>query len=210
MLTIHDPALGIDPTTLDLDVGLVDAPRPADLAREAVPTLLELGNVAQERRMMVVWARDNPRSAIISTRSRKLSLYRRYQRTQRMMMSRSKWRPLKSSSTLSIKITLRPSPPGDYAPFTPFAPEPLATRIAKLKLAIRNEDGLRKIDDQIQIDALTKEYEALEGTLRTLSREGPGIRSAVKSALAQVGFDMRASIDAFVSRLESSSGASRK
>ena len=88
--------------------------------------------------------------------------------------------------------------------------ELLATRIAKLKLAIRNEDGLRKIDDQIQIDALTKEYEALEGTLRTLSREGPGIRSAVKSALAQVGFDMRASIDAFVSRLESSSGASRK
>ena len=32
--------------------------------------------------MIVVCASESPRSAIISTRSRKLSLYRRYQRTQ--------------------------------------------------------------------------------------------------------------------------------
>src|ERR1700693_4888521 len=43
--------------------------------------------------MIVVCARDRPRSAIISTSSRRLSLNRRYQRTHRMMTSRSKWRP---------------------------------------------------------------------------------------------------------------------
>src|SRR5208282_1466380 len=52
--------------------------------------------------MIVVWAREIPRSAIISTRSRKLSLNLRYQRTQRMMISRSKWRPLKRSSMLNM------------------------------------------------------------------------------------------------------------
>ena len=52
--------------------------------------------------MIVVCASESPRSAIISTRSRKLSLNRRYQRTHRMMISRSKWRPLKSSSTFNM------------------------------------------------------------------------------------------------------------
>src|SRR5215470_1635303 len=41
--------------------------------------------------MIVVCAIDRPRSTIISTRSRKLSLKRRYQRTHRMTTSRSKW-----------------------------------------------------------------------------------------------------------------------
>src|ERR1700723_2521927 len=48
--------------------------------------------------MIVVCARESPRSAIISARSRKLSLYRRYQRTQSTMISWSKCRPLKSPS----------------------------------------------------------------------------------------------------------------
>src|SRR5580700_128490 len=52
--------------------------------------------------MIVVCASESPRSAIISTRSRKLSLYRRYQRTQSTMISRSKWRPLKRSSTFNM------------------------------------------------------------------------------------------------------------
>src|SRR4029077_7619389 len=51
------------------------------------------------QRMIVVCAIDRPRSAIISTRSRRLSLKRRYQRTHRMMTSRSKWRPSNSSAT---------------------------------------------------------------------------------------------------------------
>src|SRR6516162_10310700 len=50
--------------------------------------------------MIVVCAIDRPRSTIISTRSRRLSLKRRYQRTHRMTTSRSKWRPLNSSSTV--------------------------------------------------------------------------------------------------------------
>jgi len=45
------------------------------------------------QRMIVVCASDNPRSTIISTRSRRLSLWRRYQRTHRIMISRSKCRP---------------------------------------------------------------------------------------------------------------------
>jgi hypothetical protein len=52
--------------------------------------------------MIVVCASESPRSAIISTRSRKLSFYRRYQRTQSTMISRSKWRPLKRSSTFNM------------------------------------------------------------------------------------------------------------
>src|ERR1039457_6407354 len=52
--------------------------------------------------MIVVCDIDSPRSAIISTRSRRLSLYRRYQRTHRMMMSRSKCRPLNRPSTFGI------------------------------------------------------------------------------------------------------------
>src|SRR5438445_13328859 len=56
--------------------------------------------------MIVVCAIDRPRSAIISTRSRRLSLKRRYQRTHRMTMPRSKCRPLNSCSTLfSLPIT---------------------------------------------------------------------------------------------------------
>src|SRR5260221_3081223 len=62
---------------------------------------------------MVVCAIDRPRSAIISTRSRRLSLNRRYQRTHRMMTSRSKWRPSNSFSTLfSLPIA-------DPQPFSP-------------------------------------------------------------------------------------------
>ncbi len=37
------------------------------------------------------WAKETSGSAIISTRSRKLSLNRRYQRMQRMVISWSKW-----------------------------------------------------------------------------------------------------------------------
>jgi hypothetical protein len=49
----------------------------------------------------------------------------RYQRTQRMMISRSKWRPLKRSSMLSIWVRfLQRRVCGEYAPLLPFAPEP--------------------------------------------------------------------------------------
>src|SRR5260370_42694130 len=72
--------------------------------------------------MIVVCAIDRPRSAIISTRSRRLSLNRRYQRTHRMMTSRSKWRPSNSSSMLfSLPIA-------DPQPVQP-PPYPIASRL---------------------------------------------------------------------------------
>jgi hypothetical protein len=122
-----DSAIEVGPAAFDLYIGLVDAPRGAGPAGEAVPALFEFRNIARWiQRMIVVCARDIPRSAIISTRSRKLSLNRRYHRTQTMMLSRSKWRPLKRSSMLSIggslapKASLRPicrvSPVGTRAP----------------------------------------------------------------------------------------------
>jgi hypothetical protein len=52
--------------------------------------------------------------------------YRRgYQRTQRAIISRSKWRPLKSSSMLSTRQLYRSNnQPASYAALTQFAPEP--------------------------------------------------------------------------------------
>jgi hypothetical protein len=90
-----DSTIKISPAAFDLHVGFIDAPGPPRRACEAVPALFELRDVALIPRMIVVCANEIPRSAIISMRSRKLSLNLRYQRTQRMMISRSKWRPLK-------------------------------------------------------------------------------------------------------------------
>jgi hypothetical protein len=74
-------------------------------------------------------SKEISRSAIISRRSRKPSLNRRYQRTQRIMISRSKWRPLKRMSMLSLWMRILKTGPWDeYAPFKPFAPEPLRQR----------------------------------------------------------------------------------
>jgi hypothetical protein len=71
------------------------------LACEAVPTPLELGSVVLGPAQNGARAIETPRSAIISARSRYESLYWRYQRTHSTMISASKRRPLKSSSTLS-------------------------------------------------------------------------------------------------------------
>src|SRR6266403_192825 len=76
--------------------------------------------------MMVVCAIDRPRSAIISTRSRRLSLKRRYQRTHRITMPRS----MATLEQLFYSLQLghcRPRlvQPASIADRTvPFAPEP--------------------------------------------------------------------------------------
>src|ERR1700677_2835181 len=86
--------------------------------------------------MIVVCA--SPRSAIISARSRKLSLYRRYQRTQRTMISRSKWRPLKSSSTLNMQVSFTKSyAAAKYARLLIFAPQPSAKPELRVAAASR-------------------------------------------------------------------------
>ncbi len=137
-----DRAIEAGPAALDLHGCFVDArplafpigfayrnlkpapPRGAGSASEPAPAPFKLGNIAFPAHDCV-WSSKTPRSAIISTRSRKLSLNRRRQRTQRMMISRSKWRPLKRSSMFSIGLCiLQRRICGDYAPLQPFAPEP--------------------------------------------------------------------------------------
>ena len=66
---------------------------------------------------------DDARAAIIWTRSRELNLNVRYHRTHRMMTSRSKCRPLKSSCAEAGSVI--PGVTAGYRPFQAFAPEPL-------------------------------------------------------------------------------------
>src|SRR5215470_9164325 len=76
--------------------------------------------------MIVVCAIDRPRSTIISTRSRKLSLKRRYQRTHRMTTSRSKWLEQLFYSLQFGHCRPRLVQHASVADRTvPFAPEPL-------------------------------------------------------------------------------------
>src|SRR6266567_4063413 len=90
--------------------------------------------------MIVVCAIDRPRSAIISTRCRRLSLNQRYQRTHRMMTSRSKWRSSNSSSMLfSLPIA-------DPQPFQPPAYPIASCLLHQSRLALSNRD----IDDLCQ------------------------------------------------------------
>src|SRR6266403_2230383 len=63
-----------------------------------------------------------PRSAIIWTRSRELSLNVRYHRTHRTMISWSKCRPLKRSCAETSSVI--PAVIARYRPFLQFAPEP--------------------------------------------------------------------------------------
>jgi hypothetical protein len=69
-----DGSVKLSPAAFDLDVGFVDAPAGAGSACEAVAALFEFRNIApdpaHDRRM----GEKIPRSAIISARSRKLSL----------------------------------------------------------------------------------------------------------------------------------------
>src|ERR1700730_11458204 len=70
---------------------------------------------------MVVWDRVMPRSAIIWTRSRKLSLNVMYHLTHRMMISWSKCRPLNRSCAEVGSVI--PAVIAGYRAFQQFAPE---------------------------------------------------------------------------------------
>ena len=71
---------------------------------------------------MVVWASPIPRSAIIWTRSRELSLKARYHRTHSTMISWSKCRPLKRSCAEVASVI--PGVTAVHRAFQAFAPEP--------------------------------------------------------------------------------------
>src|SRR6266436_9388679 len=73
---------------------------------------------------MVVWASPIPRSAIIWTRSRELSLKARYHRTHSAMISWSKCRPLKRSCAEVGSVI--PGVTAVHRTFQAFAPEPTA------------------------------------------------------------------------------------
>src|ERR1700761_2519753 len=60
---------------------------------------------------IVVCVTSIPRSAIIWAKSRELSLYLRYQRTQSTIISRSKCRPLNKSNALILDHYHRPFQP---------------------------------------------------------------------------------------------------
>ena len=97
-----DGTIEIGPATLDFDVGFVDALRLAHRASKAVPALFEFRGIAldppHDRRVR----QRKPTLGHHLDEITKLSLYRRYQRTQSPMISLSKWRPLKRSSTFNM------------------------------------------------------------------------------------------------------------
>jgi hypothetical protein len=108
-------------------LSLVDPPGLTRRDGKAIPAPDNSGAYRCTHRRIVVWASEKPRSAIISTRSRKLSLKRRYHRTHRMMTSRSTWRPANNSCIL-LRL---PLPASQFVPRSSlldqqqlFAPEP--------------------------------------------------------------------------------------
>jgi hypothetical protein len=91
------------PTDLDIGIGFVDSPRSTgEPLLKQFQRLMNSGVYRRTQRRIVVCATCKPRSAIISTRSRKLSSWRRYQRTHKMITSRSKCLPANSSSSNTI------------------------------------------------------------------------------------------------------------
>ncbi len=120
-----DRAIEVSPVAFDLHVGFIDRQEAPARHAKRFHRFSNSGTYRWIQRIIVVWAREIPRSTILSTRSRKLSLNRRYHRTQRMMISRSKWRPLKRSSMFSIRVrAFQRGVHAKYAVLLPFAPEP--------------------------------------------------------------------------------------
>src|SRR5271157_5728013 len=100
-----DGAIEVDPLAFDFDVGFIHTPRVTDRGCVMIPALLEFPTYCCTHRRIVVWDRVMPRSAIIWTRSRKLSLNVMYHLTHRMMISWSKCRPFQQFA---------PEPSGAY------------------------------------------------------------------------------------------------
>src|ERR1019366_9443082 len=121
-----DRAVKISPAPLNLHVGFIDSPGGASSACEAVPAPFEVRDVAldpaHDRRI------DQGHSALGHHfhEITKAELVPEYQRTQRMMISRSKWRPLKRLSMHGISVRFFQSRVhAKYASHPQFAPEPL-------------------------------------------------------------------------------------
>jgi hypothetical protein len=98
LAVLVDGTIKIGPATLDVYICLITPPGAIHRPCVSIPSLFEFRNIALYPRRMVVCASTMPRSDIIWTKFRELSLKRRYQRTQRTMISWSKCRPLNRSS----------------------------------------------------------------------------------------------------------------
>src|SRR5580698_10032876 len=104
--------------------------RPAHATRHESPTggayrlqrFSNSGTYCCTHRRIVVWDRVMPRSAIIWTRSRELSLKARYHRTHSTMISWSKCRTLKRSCAEVDSVI--PGVTAVHRSFQAFAPEP--------------------------------------------------------------------------------------
>ncbi len=81
----------------------------------------------------------------------------------------------------------------------------LRTRIAELRREMMkvSDFDVERIDDRIEIEALERRYNALEERLRVLNLEGAGFRSAVKSGMAQVAYDLTSSLEGLVKWIDS-------
>jgi hypothetical protein len=123
----HRPdSLHQSPMILLHQIGLVYPPRSAEGSSVARPTLLELRQVVLDLRRIVVCVTEMPRSAIMITRSRKLSLKLVYQ-THKMMICPSKCHPLKRSSIGTNRCI-----PSSSSATLAFAPEPtFASRLSR-------------------------------------------------------------------------------
>src|ERR1700758_5572430 len=119
-----DGAIEVDPLAFDFDVGFIHTPGVADWPCVMIPALS--GTYCCTHRRIVVWHRVMPRSAIIWTRSRKLSLKVRYHRTQSTMISWSKCRPLNRSCAEVGSVI--PAVTARMPAFQQFEPEPLDNR----------------------------------------------------------------------------------
>jgi hypothetical protein len=69
-----DGTIQIHPLTADLDIGLIDVPFAGNGAFAPIEALKQLWREVDDQRCTVEWSTLKPRSAIISSRSRRLRL----------------------------------------------------------------------------------------------------------------------------------------
>jgi len=86
--------------------------------------------------------------------------------------------------------------------------ELLRERIVQLRERLNRENDLERIDNCIEIKILEERYRAFRRRLEALDREGDGFRTAIKSSMAQIAYDLADSFGAFVRRLDSDYRAS--
>jgi hypothetical protein len=86
----------------------------------------------------------------------------------------------------------------------------LEESIDELKWRARRLQGVELFDAQIELGGLEERCAYLRQRLETLEAEGDGALAHFKSAMAQIRFDFRSSIEAFEKRLDLNYRARRR